>query len=58
MVSNDYLNEFKRTIKIIVLDNKLEHDLGKLGWKGNIVSSIESGKAYNFKFNLIQTKNK
>ena len=57
MVNKDYLNEFKRTSKIIVLDNKLEYNLQKLGWKGSIISSIDSDEAYNFIFNLIQTKN-
>jgi hypothetical protein len=58
MVDKDYLIEFERTNKIIVLDNKLENDLRKLGWKGSMVLSIDSDEAYNFIFNLIQTKNK
>ena len=42
MVDKDYLIEFERTNKIIVLDNKLENDLPKLGWKGSMVLSIDS----------------
>ena len=36
---------------------RVEYDLRKLGWKRSIASSIDSDEAYNFIFNLIQTKN-
>ena len=47
-----------RTTKIIVLDNKLEYHLRKLGWKESMASSIDSDEAYTFIFNLIHNKNR
>ena len=30
---------------LLSIDNKLEYDLQKLGWKGDMVSSIDSDEA-------------
>lgn len=38
-----------------VLDGKLENELQKLGWRGEVGSSIRPVEAYNFIVNLVKS---
>lgn len=52
MVDDDY--EYEKTESFVMLRGKLEDELARLGWTGNVESSVDPGEAYDFVFNVMQ----
>jgi hypothetical protein len=58
MVDVQYNGSNPQSDNFVILDNKLEHELKAVGWRGVIDTSIDPDDAYNFVWDAIQNSNK